>query len=570
MDSSSDRASDRSNRGLPETIAGAPRGERRRSIRQKLHTPVYASFNGPQSGMVVDLSELLDLNEHGFAVQTSQRLEVDRAVTVCLDLPETKTFIHCGGQVVWSDDTGRGGVRFSALAERQRRMLKEWMFANLMIGCLNDSARRQQTEQSQPPAGHGIAKAAEAVPAPLQNVDVERGVAAALDAVRLRISEMGGDLDGILQLVTERALSFTGACGAALALLSDGEMTCRARAGEPAPPLGARLDVKQGLSGECIRLGQLVACEDTESDPRVDPEVCRALGIRALLAAPIVSGSRVIGLLEVFSPHPRSFTKSLGLVLERLIKLIPRGLAESRETKPGSAMETASIPAPREAFRDALPGREASGVAQGDAQKPSEPVVEAEVETPSATAPRLIYRALLGLVIVIVLVVVGYVAGPTIAPMIGQHWGMSSQAAQRLEAGAANPGTKPKFVDDLQTLAEQGDAEAQWQLGARYHNGEGLPQDDVRAMQWFERAAEQGHVTAQSTVGAYYWAGRGVTADLFKAYFWSALAVAQGDDISKARLEGLASQMTREQVAAASQQAEMWLRTHPSREARAN
>jgi hypothetical protein len=52
---------------------------------------------------------------------------------------------------------------------------------------------------------------------------------------------------------------------------------------------------------------------------------------------------------------------------------------------------------------------------------------------------------------------------------------------------------------------------------------------------------------------------------LSKAYFWSALALAEGDENSKSRLEGLASQMTREQVSAARQQAEVWLRSHNQR-----
>src|SRR5208283_3956019 len=97
---------DRSIRRLPDPVAGALNAERRRHVRQKLCTPVYASFNGPQAGMVVDLSELLDLHEDGFAVQTSEPLETNRAVTLCLDLPETKSFIHGSGQVIWSDETG--------------------------------------------------------------------------------------------------------------------------------------------------------------------------------------------------------------------------------------------------------------------------------------------------------------------------------------------------------------------------------------------------------------------------------------------------------------------------------
>jgi len=81
-------------------------------VRQKLNTPVYASFNGPQTGMVVDLSELLDLHEHG-SPSRQRRLEMNRAVTLCLDLPETKSYIHGSGQVIWSVTRAVAGIRFS-------------------------------------------------------------------------------------------------------------------------------------------------------------------------------------------------------------------------------------------------------------------------------------------------------------------------------------------------------------------------------------------------------------------------------------------------------------------------
>ena len=137
-------AMDRSIRRLRDPFPGSSHGERRSSVRQKLHTPVYASFSGPQTGMVVDLSELLDLHEDGFAVQTSERLEMNRAVTLCLDLPETSSYIHGTGQVVWSDDNGRGGIRFSALPDSSRKLLKEWLFANLLIASSNHAARTEQ------------------------------------------------------------------------------------------------------------------------------------------------------------------------------------------------------------------------------------------------------------------------------------------------------------------------------------------------------------------------------------------------------------------------------------------
>ena len=140
---------------------------------------------------------------------------------------------------------------------------------------------------------------------------------------------------------------------------------------------------------------------------------------------------------------------------------------------------------------------------------------------------------------------------------------MRSQTGSAVSgASVTDANMQATYLSDLRKHAAEGDAEAEWQLGARYHNGDGLPKDDALAVQWFERAAEQGNVMAQATLGAYYWAGRGVAQDLNKAYFWSMLAFAQGDDNSRARLEGLSTQMTREQVMAARQEAETWLHGH--------
>ena len=586
---------DRSILRLPDPVAGAPNGERRRCVRQKLHTPVYASFNGPQTGMVVDLSELLDLHEDGFAVQTSERLEMNRAVTLCLDLPETKSYIHGSGQVMWSDDAGRGGIRFSGLPESSRQILKEWLFANLLIACSNHAARTEQLarrEEENLPEPVPVTEAPSVVPMPDRS-----GTLSSVEAVRREVREIGDDVDAVLQLITERALSLTEASGAALAFLTDGQMICRARAGEPAPPLGAPVDVKQGLSGECVRSGLLVSCEDTENDPRIDPEIGRALGIGSLMAAPIVSDFRVVGLLEVFSPYPHSFIKADGTVLDRLVEMIPkthREKAQPDKTQPENtqpektqpetlmgpeAASGVSQPLASEsgsmalesihATRDALWERKPE-VPEQVSQQVREPIVSEQVleqvPEPAPTVPsRLLHLGLLGLAIAVVAMVLGYLVGPMIEkrnpPQASQPRVASTVSGQ----SATGRSAQTKSLADLRKLADQGDADAQWQMGVRYHNGENVPRDDAQAMQWFLRAAEQGHATAQATLGAYYWAGRGVPQDLSKAYFWSALALAQGDENSKARLEGLASQMTRLQVSAARQQAEVWIRTHSQR-----
>src|SRR5205085_5399348 len=126
-----------------------------------------------------------------------------------------------------------------------------------------------------------------------------------------------------LHLITERALSLTGASGSALALLTDSRMVCRASAGEPALPLGMPVDAKQGISGECVRRGRMVVCQDTATNPHVDSDVCKSLGIGSMLAAPILSDFRVVGLIEVFSSRAGAFTKLHETALERLVELVP-------------------------------------------------------------------------------------------------------------------------------------------------------------------------------------------------------------------------------------------------------
>lgn len=53
-------------------------------------------------------------------------------------------------------------------------------------------------------------------------------------------------------------------------------------------------------------------------------------------------------------------------------------------------------------------------------------------------------------------------------------------------------------------LAEQGDAQAQYQLGMIYLKGLGVPKDSVKAIQWLKKSAEQGYINAQYTLGKIY------------------------------------------------------------------
>src|SRR5438105_4849029 len=144
-----------------------------------------------------------------------------------------------------------------------------------------------------------------------------------LNAIQRQIAALGSDLDAALALLVQRAQMITRASGAAIALEQGSETVCRASSGE-APPLGARLQVGSGFSGECVRTAQLQRCDDSEIHPLVDRETCRALGIRSMIAAPVLSSERVIGLLEVFSPNAGAFEETDAIALRRLADVVAK------------------------------------------------------------------------------------------------------------------------------------------------------------------------------------------------------------------------------------------------------
>ena len=91
-------------------------------------------------------------------------------------------------------------------------------------------------------------------------------------------------------------------------------------------------------------------------------------------------------------------------------------------------------------------------------------------------------------------------------------------------------GTKASTtVEEYRKAAAQGDANAQYNLGVMYDNGDGVTQDYQTALKWYRKAAAQGDATAQYALGVMYDNGNGVTQDYQKALEWYRKAAAQGD-----------------------------------------
>ena len=84
------------------------------------------------------------------------------------------------------------------------------------------------------------------------------------------------------------------------------------------------------------------------------------------------------------------------------------------------------------------------------------------------------------------------------------------------------------LLSRTERLAEQGDAEAQFNLGVMYAIGEYVSRDDREAVKWYRLAATQGHAEAQYILGLMHKAGKGVSQNDGEAVKWYRLAAGHG------------------------------------------
>jgi N-acetylmuramoyl-L-alanine amidase/putative methionine-R-sulfoxide reductase with GAF domain len=197
-------------------------------------------------------------------------------------------------------------------------------------------------------------------------------------------------LDEVLQLVAERAVAITGADGMAIALAENDEIVLRASAGTVRPDVGARIDRDSAFSGASFRTAQIVNCDDTETDPRVNVEACRRLGARSMVAVPLCGRRRVIGLLEAFSSWPFGFNDSDVRNLSLLAELVVSALKPEDEDRFANSAEMAATkletPPPPAVIATPVVAQPVAPPTPRDVAPPVPPVVARPI-TPVVVAP---------------------------------------------------------------------------------------------------------------------------------------------------------------------------------------
>src|SRR5208282_2631496 len=99
--------------------------------------------------------------------------------------------------------------------------------------------------------------------------------------------------------------------------------------------------------------------------------------------------------------------------------------------------------------------------------------------------------------------------------------------------------TAPNSAPDLTALqqsADKGDAEAQFELGRAYFNGNGVPQDFNKAFELFQKSADQGNMKAENNLAVMYERGSGTKQDFAEAVKWYRKSAEQGNPLPEDHL----------------------------------
>ena len=241
-------------------------------------------------------------------------------------------------------------------------------------------------------------------------------------------------LDLVLNEVVEQARLATGATGAAIALSRSGEMVCRATTGADAPDLGVRVETRSGLSGACLQTGKIQQCGDTETDPRVNTEACRRLGVKSMLVLPLGYGKEPFGILEVFSSRPNAFSERDVNALQVLARRVVRNKIGSEEVTSVFLTPDGKSAGPREEVK--IPSEEDLWRSEKAAIPVAPDDIPAAQELPGRTD---LWASVLGVLVIVVAVLLGLLLGWHVAITRGLLAGSAGRAPASAAAQASRP-----------------------------------------------------------------------------------------------------------------------------------
>ncbi len=150
-------------------------------------------------------------------------------------------------------------------------------------------------------------------------------------AAQSEIAAAGPDPQDVVDAITYRAQELTRSAGAVLEIQDGEHMRYWSASGIAGNQVGLMLPVKGSLSGRCLEEGRVMRCDDSETDPRVNREACRSVGLRSMLVAPLYFRRQAVGVLKVVSTTPGAYGDTDQRTLDQLSTLVAASLYNAIE-----------------------------------------------------------------------------------------------------------------------------------------------------------------------------------------------------------------------------------------------
>lgn len=130
----------------------------------------------------------------------------------------------------------------------------------------------------------------------------------------------------LMNSICLHAQSFTPGQGAVVELVEKDEMVYTAASGTAQAHIGFRLKRDGSFSGLCVTTGQVLRCDDSETDDRVDRAACRRVNVRAMICVPLIYRGSVIGVLKIMASEPNAFAERDAQILRLMSGLLSSSL----------------------------------------------------------------------------------------------------------------------------------------------------------------------------------------------------------------------------------------------------
>jgi Tfp pilus assembly protein PilZ len=99
---------------------------RRSHYRHQVQSLAYVNLDQSNGGII------RNLGDSGIAIQAVAPVQINQQVFLRFDLANPRLRVEATGRVAWVDPVGQAGVEFLTLSQRSERLLKEWIFVQLL------------------------------------------------------------------------------------------------------------------------------------------------------------------------------------------------------------------------------------------------------------------------------------------------------------------------------------------------------------------------------------------------------------------------------------------------------